>query len=251
MSHDNNDRDETPDRRSPDDERREDHPSRREPQSRDDRAPPEADRPNEQQPDRPGEQRPPREPVRTGPSASDFVQAPKTIQYVKFAAVQAGIVGITFLVLTFLLDAFDTPFLTFDQGGFGAGISVSTGASLTGSTFSVIVLSLAALFGMAVVRSMPDEPTVAGYVAAAEAAAGGSAVVALLYMFAVGAVAGENFSLAFGGLILETLVLAVFAAGAAAGSAWAMQEFDPTLEPVSRTQPGPSGVYQEDPPGGR
>jgi len=142
-------------------------------------------------------------------------------EWVIFVASLFGLAGFGFGLTWIIIDAIDQPVFEITQSG-GFGSSSTSGPAFIDSVAQlplVFVVAVAAvLLGAWLGRTLDTDDMTAFQVAGAATAAG-AAVFTLLSLLLISFTVDDP-SLAFGGLIITTLVTAIFTAAVAVGSVW-------------------------------
>lgn len=138
-----------------------------------------------------------------------------------FTGILFAISGAAVGLMWFLIDAIDQDLVTADGGGgIGGGIGAAF-SSFVLLVFPVVAVSLAAFVGAAIaMRTDHPEQTTFKLTAAG---AGVGTVLFFVIAAVLTSLTFENASLAFGGLIVDSIIAGLAAAGAAVGGVWTVR----------------------------
>jgi hypothetical protein len=118
-----------------------------------------------------------------------------------------------------IIDAIDEPVFEADQStSFDSGISAGVTALSAQITLIAVLVAAAVLTGAWLGRNLDADDQLTFQIAGAAVAAGSAIFLILSFLFL--SFTFDNISVAFGGLILNTLISAIFTAGVAVGSVW-------------------------------
>jgi len=138
-----------------------------------------------------------------------------------FTGILFAISGAAVGLMWFLIDAIDQDLVTVDGGGgIGGGIGAAF-SSFVLLVFPVVAVSLAAFLGAAI-EMRTDHPQQTTFKLTA-AGAGVGTVLFFIIAAVLTSLTFEGASLAFGGLIVDSIIAGLAAAGAAVGGVWTVR----------------------------
>ena len=156
------------------------------------------------------------QPAATGPNILQ--------EWVIYIAALFGLAGGGFGLAWVIIDAIDQPVFELQDAGFGSG-----SIGLAGPSLQVVLVAIVAavVAGVWLGRTLNEDDQTTFKIAGAAVAAG-TAVFMLLSLIFV-SVTLEDISIAFGGLLINTIITALFAAGLAAGGVWLSRNQYPSM----------------------
>jgi hypothetical protein len=157
-----------------------------------------------------------RQPAATGPSLLQ--------EWVIYIAALSGLAGGGFGFVWVIIDAIDQPVFQFQDTGFG-----SSSIGLAGPSLQVVLVAVVAavVTGVWLGRTIEEDDQTTFKIAGAAVAAGTAAFMLLSLIFV--SVTLEDISVAFGGLLINTIITALFAAGLAAAGVWLSRNQYPSV----------------------
>jgi hypothetical protein len=161
------------------------------------------------------------------PLASNVLQ-----DWTKYLAILSAIGGVGMGLLSILFDAIDESLIQIDaQGGLALqqGGGVGGGSDLALAPFSVapfIAIPVALVLGVALAGRIEEDDQMTFQIVAAGAAAG-TVIFWILGALLSSVALPQGFSINFGGLIINSVIAAIVAAGMAVGGVWAARNQAP------------------------
>jgi hypothetical protein len=128
-------------------------------------------------------------------------------------------------VMLLLFDSIDQPLLEASGGGFGGAIGGSLYSSAILVIGGLVPIMLAVFIGAYLsgkIQGTGEDP-----IQVAAASVGLGTLVAFILVSFIGTLTLDGVSIAFGGVLINGIISALVAAGAAAGGVWTMQNQAP------------------------
>jgi hypothetical protein len=146
-------------------------------------------------------------------------------EWAMYLGILFGIAGAGYGVLFLIADAIDEPIFSASSSGFSSGAFGALIGQLTFFT-SAVALCVAAVFVGVWLAGRLNEADQTVFKVAGATAGAGAAIFLLLSTILI-SLTMDNASLEFGGLLINTIVSAIFIAGIAVGGVWAARNQAP------------------------
>jgi hypothetical protein len=151
--------------------------------------------------------------------------SPVLQEWAKFVTLLFAIGGAGAGLVLLLFDAIDEPLLQASgtgMGGVGSALTSSMAVLIVGGLVPTMLAVFIGVYLYEQLRTTDEDP-----LKVAAAAVGLGVFVAFLLVSILGTITLDGVSIAFGGVIINGIISALVAAGAAAGGVWAMQNQAP------------------------